>query len=445
MSDQISIQVAAERSFTSVRVHESQVEAVEKLVARLAKRAAKLGIAPPEIINRKEDPEEIVKTVNGEEITFAIPFVILDVEYDVIAMKGDFRVIGHLEPSGVDDKCFVHIAPGAEVTEDDLADFRNHDMTCDHCGHKRYRKSVILVEDRSQEGWPVCTVGSTCLEKFCGIDPKAALAWEGFAKDLEALAKREAERAAEYGTIDKMALVKKVGIKIDRVIEAIVCVIRSHDEYVGPQTKDRAWRLANPYERSFIQYEITDEDRYVAAHVQRILAGIDLGDLDVNDTHYRAALSIAAGYAKYNNMAGVVVGVDEIRKKVIADRPWIGRKPKKANNKPSKTLFNHSEYLGMVGDWIEDVKVQITTVDRRDDYTLIKAKTVVGNKALVWFTSNAMKDKAALADMKELNNLDFAVISRCKIDKHESWRPTRRRNARVQRTTKLAAVVAKKV
>lgn len=437
-----SIQVAAaERSFTSIRVHESQVEVVEKLVARLAKKAAKIGIAPPEIINRQEDPEEIEREVNGETITFAIPFVIIDVEYDVIAMNGDFRVIGHLEPSGVDDQCFVHVAPGAEVSEDDLAGFREHDMTCDHCGFKRRRKSVILVEDRSEEGWPVYSVGSTCLEKFCGIDPKAALAWEGFAKDLEDLAKKEAERAAEYGTIDKMALVKRVGLKVDRVIEAVVTVIRGQG-YCSPVAKAQAWMLANPYDRSY--HTITEKDTYIAQHVERYLRLLPVDDMDLNDSMHKAALSVAAGYVKYSNMAGFVVGVDEAMKAVLKDRPWLSKKPKQPTAVPS--AHSSDPYLGAVGDWIENVKAHVTMVKTESHYVMVKAKTAFGSKELVWFSSFSMKDKAALADIKALKVGDAIVIARCKVEKHESWRPhSRFRNAKARLSTKLSAVIAKKV
>jgi len=441
MSDQVEVQVCkAERNFVSIVVHETQVPEVEKLVAKLNRKAKRAGVNPVEIIARLEEPREVAQEVDGEEITFAVPYIRLDIEYDVIAYNGDFRVVGWIEPSGVGNQCFVHVAPGAEVTEDQLSDFREHDMTCDHCGTKRRRKSVILVENRKEEGWPIYTVGKSCLEHFAGIDPKAALAWTDFEKAFKALADQQAANDKEYGTIDKMALVKRVGLPVRRVVEAACTVNRSHQNYIDHNTKNRVWFLANPFERSRINYVQTDVDQFLADQILRYLDLLNIEDTELTDASHKAALSARVGYVKLNNLPGFIQGLEAARKAIVAQRPWLqAEKAEKAEKAPKGIPVADKHFLGEAGEEVEDLKVVVDEVIEKSGYAIVRCKTAFGGKKVVFFIGTIDIKQYDLLFEGSNTRSNFPLLVSGKITDREVWSPPSRHYIKV-RTTKLGKV-----
>lgn len=90
-------------------------------------------------------------------------------------LPGGWKFLGSVEYLGGD-------ADGRLVHGDDerLAAYRDGDPDCDHCGYKRDRKKVVVLENEAAE---LTAVGSTCIKDFLGYhgDPEKVM-W--FAEDI---------------------------------------------------------------------------------------------------------------------------------------------------------------------------------------------------------------------------------------------------------------------
>lgn len=137
-------------------------------LAKINKKLAKVGaeiratFGEPYEYNRAEWPLE--DRILVQEVVLQVP--ILEVAgWEFVAKVERFE----LEP-------LVSVAPG----------FQGHDLgprdwdfcLCEHCSHRRNRKTVFLL--RNDEGDEM-QVGSTCLLEFFGVDPSRTLsAWAAF-------------------------------------------------------------------------------------------------------------------------------------------------------------------------------------------------------------------------------------------------------------------------
>lgn len=138
------------------RVGKSAVSEIEKRVARLVKRAEKLGLEPPVLVKGEVTFE---KTEDGHLI-----------EYQDMKLVGELpklngwefgATIQHVE----NDEGFTNIlrtVPGVDLP----AEFRTTDPgRCDHCKQHRQRRDTYVVY-RGETEWH--QVGSTCLADFLG-------------------------------------------------------------------------------------------------------------------------------------------------------------------------------------------------------------------------------------------------------------------------------------
>lgn len=156
---------------------------LQKLVQRLAKRAASLGVPEPKLNAvrewaapppagthgaRERTPEHLLVTVKGE-----LPVLLGWKFLGAIRHKGELDV-RHLLPGAALPKTFAFGPP-----------------RCDHCHTIRRRKSTFLVQRQNGE---VKQVGSTCVEDFIGHSAEGHL-W--FAEALFQLEDKLAEISHE--------------------------------------------------------------------------------------------------------------------------------------------------------------------------------------------------------------------------------------------------------
>lgn len=170
MTAAFAVDVATEDEFEphtiTITVYDWKVDTVEKKIRLFNRKAAKLGCPGAEIVSIEDAPRYDKDGI--------IPMVKFTVNYFIAKHSGKWNILGSAEPSGADDDTVIlNLKPGVPG---DFSDFRHHDMSCDHCGRKRKRKKVVLVEDNETK--EIYSVGTSCLLSFTGIDPKYALLWE---------------------------------------------------------------------------------------------------------------------------------------------------------------------------------------------------------------------------------------------------------------------------
>lgn len=165
---------------------------LEAKIAKLAKRADKLGVPAPtiavgaaiDIAERTDAGIETGRTirhyeveVTGESPRYDGWHLTAVIEMDPEEGRADG---GPGQPS----PNVVGVVPGAPEAEVHVAEWRLLDERCDHCGvGRRNRKKLVVVthEDGSQK-----VVGSTCLKDFLGsTSPDAIAHWAQFLADLD--------------------------------------------------------------------------------------------------------------------------------------------------------------------------------------------------------------------------------------------------------------------
>ncbi len=153
--------VSSESEF-EVPVH--NVEFLDKKIEKLNKLAAKLGCSPIKLtksdtFSKMVKPEE---RKNGKTIPAQyLDFVKIKVDGQAPKLNG-WTFVGKREPMEGTDSILAKSAPGHDIPAKFSDD---HPVTCDHCGHNRYRKESFIVkhDDGTHK-----EVGRSCLKDFLG-------------------------------------------------------------------------------------------------------------------------------------------------------------------------------------------------------------------------------------------------------------------------------------
>lgn len=164
--------VDAYRQFT---IHPSHLDRARERVAKLARRAVKLGLEAPELVVVDEflAVEFTGRLVNGVCETREVPRVVVEVRGPRIEVAG-WGFVATIEhgPEGVGNA--LHKAPAARGVSIPVQ-FRRAVPWCDHCQTERRRNDTFVVRAVDGSAWK--QVGRNCLRDFFGIDPTAAITW----------------------------------------------------------------------------------------------------------------------------------------------------------------------------------------------------------------------------------------------------------------------------
>ena len=146
------------------RIPEVRIEALHKRVAKIEKRAEKLNVQAPTVIDTGEREDQVLSKTTVHTWAY--------IAVNGIAPKIDgWTFIATLQHEAEGN--IIRRVPNPSLTgaarefekEDGLAQYRNVESKCDHCGFKRQRKDtyVVVHEDgRSMQ------VGTNCLGDFLG-------------------------------------------------------------------------------------------------------------------------------------------------------------------------------------------------------------------------------------------------------------------------------------
>jgi len=96
------------------------------------------------------------------------PCIPVTVEFEEIRVEGDWRVVASVEVvEGTDFRVVNGML-------DDVSQYKDLDFYhCDHCGVRRFRKKIIIVENPKGERK---VVGRSCMKDYIGISPAALVA-----------------------------------------------------------------------------------------------------------------------------------------------------------------------------------------------------------------------------------------------------------------------------
>ena len=191
-------------------IPEGRIDEMHSRVARLAKKAAKLGLPGPSI-SIGEVTERPIIGPDGLALTTYLGKRIMRrwVEVEVanpVPTLPDWRFLGTVQhtPAGNILRTFTD--------EHDLTRFRKAAPTCDHCKTSRRRKDTYLVVKEGQK--KIRRVGSTCLQDYLGHDCLAALTHAG--------------RVYGYGDLEDTPVgsYERDSFPIEEVLAVIATVIR---------------------------------------------------------------------------------------------------------------------------------------------------------------------------------------------------------------------------
>ncbi len=169
-----------------VQIVESNMPRLENEIAKLNRRADKIGCPHLEIVihgtEMKKDPNKVARLsdyygqsgrpIPAHELEL-VPLVKIN-EVEIVGegpkIEG-FKFIGTLDHYTIPGKVIVNSVPGETVPEQ----FFDSSAICDHCNKIRRRVETFIVEKEDDGSY--IQVGRNCLRDFFGHDPMSVARW----------------------------------------------------------------------------------------------------------------------------------------------------------------------------------------------------------------------------------------------------------------------------
>ena len=161
-----------------------RLEALDGLLKKLAKKAAKLGVAAP---SYKVTAVE-ARDVSDTDVPSLVEFSTVELAYEVIQKAGDWRFLAKLEAADMVNGVPRNKVSGINLSNEHASRLVTAPMVCEHCGINRKRNATYIVQDCNDK---LVQVGSSCLEDFMGVDPAAAVNSIEFAASIASIGEDE--------------------------------------------------------------------------------------------------------------------------------------------------------------------------------------------------------------------------------------------------------------
>ena len=211
------------------------LEAAQAKLAKLGKKAVKIGLEAPTL----KVVREFIEKVDDEDVLFAD----IEVTYQMIVVAGGWSFIASLETVDEVNGEPRNKVSGPYLTNEDHAAYATQKQICEHCHHNRKRNKTFIVKSAAGE---TLQIGSTCLKQFLGIDPTSVIKSYGFADLIdEMFGDLEGAGGAKY---------HKPIWSLNKVGPVIVSIL-SHEGFVsagqsaysgGMKTADSVVQFLNP-------------------------------------------------------------------------------------------------------------------------------------------------------------------------------------------------------
>lgn len=162
-----------------------RLEALDAALAKLGKKAVKLGCKAPSYTVTAERAVD----VNTEgDVPQMVSFSDLDISYEVLAVAGGWRFLASIETVDRVDGVARNRVNGPSLSDEVAKSYITAEQKCDHCGHNRQRKQTYIVQNEAGE---TKQIGSTCLQEYMGVDPAAAVAGLAFDAAIKSIGEDE--------------------------------------------------------------------------------------------------------------------------------------------------------------------------------------------------------------------------------------------------------------
>jgi hypothetical protein len=149
------------RALVAYNIPDSRIANLETKVARLARRAQKLGMAKVELVKVKAGPrmQQRRDPDSGKLETYELSCTWCELRGPAPVLSG-YTFLARLEHTDLGNLVSRVAGAGDEI---DLTAYRTADPHCDHCKHKRTRKDTFVL--RTPEGGLV-QIGRNCLADY---------------------------------------------------------------------------------------------------------------------------------------------------------------------------------------------------------------------------------------------------------------------------------------
>jgi hypothetical protein len=162
-----------------------RLEALDGVIAKLAKRAEKLGVIAP---SYKVVSTNLVDVSDDNRHPSFVEFSTLELTYEVIRKAGKWSFVAKLETADMVDGVPRNRVSGYNLSEEVSKAYVTAHQNCEHCHHDRKRNATYIVTDETGK---TVQVGSTCLEAYMGINPADAISSLDMHGEIDALGEDE--------------------------------------------------------------------------------------------------------------------------------------------------------------------------------------------------------------------------------------------------------------
>lgn len=339
---------------THYEIPAENYEKFEQQVAKLSKRAVRLGLDPiiPMIFDRFKRPVSEKKPEGEQYLVYRVLFTAETVKID------GWRFVARIDHSNETGN-IVRPMPNSGVEMP--TKYRTTDPDCDHCKVRRYRRDTYIVCNEVTNEFH--QVGSTCLADFLGHDPYRLARTAEFLGYADEAARGASEYigGGDYRWIDVEEFLVNAAWAVRRFGWTPKSAVP--DDF-SKSTAARTWRNYRPYGSAEIAARETpsEEDRQNAAEALAWAQGLRTkGESEGTPlSEYEHNISVIAGAVliedRSTGLAASIVGV-YLRNK--------GRAEMRAARDRSQ---RDSVHFGTVGERLRDLDCTVLTKFQIDGY-----------------------------------------------------------------------------
>lgn len=386
----------------SYRIPACNFPALEEKIAKLNRKAAKLGCAPI-ILN-------VIGTVKVEEknqltgLVFERTYFEVEVSGEAPSLEG-WHFLGVVEQVASGEN-LIRSIPGVELPES----YRTASMTCEHCNTNRRRKSVFVL--RNDDGRMV-KVGKNCLRDFLGhVDPESLVSQAEWLMELDDTL-RESCGGRGVLCFDIREFLGLVAVCIRR----LGWVSRANASFENRSTASLAWDILSMSGNEEVN-KFIETNRLVAENRDMELAEAALewagkqGGKVCSEYLHNLGLACRLSYVNSKTMGLVASAIASFQHTMV-------------KQEEVKKVAAEKKHIGTVGERLE-IEVTVKRLRYFDRAWGVKTLALFededGNN-IIWWASRSLDIeegdvvslKGTVVEHSEYNGLPQTTMKRCKI------------------------------
>jgi hypothetical protein len=405
------------------KVTESNLGILQAKIAKLNRRAAKLGVSPVVITTVDTSKQfEIQSDVAGDRRSRFVDAQVMPRSNE--HFTGRVRILNHITVNGTTPKLagwefigkietvsdesgkvignLLRLVPGVEAP----ASYRNTAPWCDHCNvNRRWSETFIIRHENGTHK----QVGRRCIADFLGgLDPAQAAAFAELILTIDELAS-DAE-GDDFG--DGGGRVPTM-YDVETLLQMTACHVRT-DGWVSkskamfgqPSTSENVLRQINARTEKeqlvWLKHEVTEGDRKTAADTIEWLEGLSMDD--TNEYRYALALLGKAGVIRSNQTGLLCSAVSAM----LRDRE------QEINRRLRADKHAQSTFLGAVKQRMvfADVVVELIKYIESDFGTTTLYTFIDSNSNVIkWFASNSLEIDGTPVEVGQVVTIKATVKS----------------------------------